>query len=207
MNKKRFVTFGCSYPFGQGLPDCIGEDSDLAPGRYPSHQSFPALIAKKLGRININLSKPGSSNKEMIYRLQKFNFENHDIVLLHWTHSERSCILDNNEASIIGPWCNDKKSKIFYKHFSTNDEIEFNNKLFVSWANYHLAQKVFQIINTKPFSFLSKIDTDFKSDNVDFLDKTINDYTVDYGSDNSHPGVKSHRLYAEYILNKLEEKQ
>lgn len=204
MIKKRLVTFGCSYPFGQGLPDCIGDNSKYAPGPNPSHQSFPALIAKKINRENINLSVPGSSNKSIVYRLQKFNFEIDDIVILHWTHSERSCIIDNNTAHIIGPWCPDKRSKIFYKQFNTDEEIEFNNKLFVSWANYYLAQKVSQVINTKPFSFLSNINTDFKSDNVEFLDKTINDYTIDYAADDSHPGIKSHRVYADYIASKLE---
>jgi hypothetical protein len=206
MNKKRFITFGCSYPFGQGLPDCIGNSSKYAPGLYPSKYSFAALISKDLDMQNVNLSRPGSSNKEIAYKVNKFAFEKDDIVLLHWTHSERSCVLNSYEPSIIGPWCTDKKSKLFYKHFNTNEEIDFNNKILISWANYYLAQKVSKIINTKPFSFLSNVNIDFKSENVEFLNKTINDYTIDYGADDAHPGVKSHRDFAKYICNEIKEK-
>jgi len=203
MSKKRLITFGCSYPYGQTLPDCIGNDI-TSPGKTPSNLSYPSLIAKKLDRTNINLAVPGSSNKSISYRVQKFNFEIDDIVLLCWTHSERSCIIEHNTASIIGPWCPDKKSKTFYKYFNTNEEIEFNNKIFISWANYYLAQRVSRIVNTRPFAFLSDVNIDLSSENVNFLDKTINDYTVDYAADNSHPGVKSHQDFANYILTVLE---
>jgi hypothetical protein len=203
MIKKRLITFGCSYPFGQGLPDCIGRNNN-EPGKTASHQAFPALIANAIDRENINLSVPGSSNKAMVYRLQKFKFEISDIVLLNWTHAERSCVINNNTASIIGPWCPDKKSKIFYKQFSTNEEIEFNNKIFISWTNYYLAQCVTQIINTKPFNYTGNTASNFKSNNVEFLDNTINDYRTDHAADGSHPGIKSHQAYADYILTVLE---
>ena len=78
MNKKRLVTFGCSYPFGQGLPDCIGHNSIYAPGPNPSLYAFPSLIAKQIGVENINLARPGASNKEIVYKVQQFQFERDD---------------------------------------------------------------------------------------------------------------------------------
>jgi len=203
MNKKRLVTFGCSYPFGHGLPDCIGNDNN-SPGKNPSNYSFPALLAKHLEMENINLSKPGSSNKEISYRIQQFEFNKDDIVILHWTHSERSCIIDNKNVNIIGPWCPDKRSKTFYKLFSTNDDIIFNTKLYLSWANLYLKTKVKKVINTKPFTFLSNLDIDFNTEEFYLLDKTINDFTIDYAIDKQHPGIKSHKSFADYVASKLE---
>jgi hypothetical protein len=204
MNKKRLITFGCSYPFGHGLPDCIGKDN-VSPGKDPSNFAFPQLISNYLNRTNVNLSRPGSSNKEMIFRIQQFDFDKDDIVILHWTHSERSCVIDNENVNIIGHWCPDKRSKTFYKLFATNDDIVFNTKLYLSWANLYLKSKVKTTINTKPFTFLSNLDVDFSTDECSLLDKTINDFTIDYAIDNLHPGIKSHKSYAEYLQKQIME--
>lgn len=47
---KKLVTAGCSFTFGQGLPD-------------PQTQSWPALLANKLNLECINLGHCGSSNE------------------------------------------------------------------------------------------------------------------------------------------------
>lgn len=202
MNKKRLIVFGCSYTFGHGLPDCIGEDKS-SPGKYPSKYVYPSLIAKKLGRKAINLSRPGSSNREICYNILNFNFEKDDIVILAWTHSERSMLLDENETEkphIIGPWCPDKKSKLFYKHFYTNPDEIFITEILYSWSNYFLLNKVEKIINIPPFLNYSRNKIELEKYNFLKTDKTILDFQIDFAADNRHPGVESNQNFASYII-------
>jgi hypothetical protein len=198
---KRIIAFGCSYAFGHGLPDCIGKDT-LSPGKYPSKYAYPSIISQKLDRQLINLSEPGSSNKEICYRILNFDFEKDDIVILSWSHTERSMIVQdeqNIKNQILGPWCSDKKSKLFYKHFYTTREDLFITELYYTWANYHLTNKVEKIINTPPlFNFSNNIN--LKKYEFIISDKSILELTIDAALDNAHPGVESHKTFAFYLL-------
>ena len=112
----RLVTFGCSYPYGHGLPDCF--DGNGGYGIEPSKFSFPELISCRYNFKNINLSRPGISNKGLIHKLQKFAFRKNDICLLAWTHVDRnSVITEDDDIKFIGPWQSDKLSTRYYKYF------------------------------------------------------------------------------------------
>ena len=52
MNWKDYalITFGCSFTYGHGLPDCIGGPDGHA-GPTPSEQAWPAMLGKI---INMN---------------------------------------------------------------------------------------------------------------------------------------------------------
>lgn len=200
MSEHRLIAFGCSYTFGHGLPDCIGSDI-MAPGLMPSQYAYPSLIATVTNRRIINLSRPGSSNKEIAYRIQNFKFNKSDMVLLSWTHSERSMIaLENSESHILGPWCPDKKSKLYYKHFYNVEEERFTTELYYSWANLFLLNKVYKVINTPPFMVHSNNFIDIKKYNFLLSEKTILDFKVDEAGDGKHPGIRSNQNFASYII-------
>lgn len=197
MNDLRLVTFGCSYAFGQCLPDCTSfNDLDLQPSKH----AYPSVISRKMRRLNVNKSRPGASNKEITYNIQNFNFMETDIVLIGWTHSNRSAIIKHNEITRIGSWIPEKLSKLYYKFFYTAQEDFFNTKLYYSWANYYLKDKVSKVINIKPIMTDRKMYINFEQDGVVLVNRTLLDYRVDRALDNRHPGMTSHRKYAKYLL-------
>jgi hypothetical protein len=85
----RLIAFGCSFTYGQGLPDCkIGENwSDFA--NTPSLLSWPFLLGKKLDIPTINKGVPGASNTEILYHILNFEFEPRDKVVIMWSLPNR----------------------------------------------------------------------------------------------------------------------
>jgi hypothetical protein len=197
-SKKRLITFGCSYPYGHGLPDCYNAETHSY-GKLPSKLSYPFLYSKELGIECINMSRPGSSIKEMCYNISRFSFQQDDIVLLAWTHTQRSCIIKKDIPHILGHWCPDKESKYYYKFFYTNLDEEVNTKIYIEWANLKLAKN--KVINLPPIVH-HREDYNFDID-VNFLGKNIDQFSIDIAVDNVHPGVKSHELYTKYLLEQL----
>jgi len=203
MRYDRIVTFGCSIPFGHGLVDCIQEDMN-SPGKFPSNFSYPALLAQKLNIVNLNLSRTGSSIKEACYNIYNFKFSKNDLVLASWSFTERTCIIeDDTDPHIIGTWCPDNRSKLYYKNFYTKSEEQYNTEMNVQWANLYLNSLGVDLINIP-------VQTDFfdvfKFRNLKiYATETINsgDFFVDHALDIKHPGEQSHIGYSDYLYNKV----
>lgn len=96
--KQKLYTFGCSYTYGHGFPDC-----ELRPGEdTPSKFAWPHLLAEHLNLPYENLSSPGCSPMELSRRfLQNVDrFTDNDIVIIVWPFFDRSCMFmsDGYEA-------------------------------------------------------------------------------------------------------------
>lgn len=198
----RLVTFGCSYAFGHGLQDCIQSDM-ISPGATPSKFTFSEIIASSLKIPHVNMAKPGSSNKQIAHSIKNFNFHKNDLVIVSWSHAERSAIIkQDNTVHIIGPWCPDKQSKLYYKHFYNISEENFNTEVLYAWSNFILLEKSVKVINTPPMVHYSNNNIDLQKYNFLITEKTIMDFKIDKALDGVHPGVKTHKIFAEYLLTK-----
>jgi hypothetical protein len=132
----RLIAFGCSLTYGHCLPS-----RDLA---------WPNQLSRVLGLDCVNMSRVGSSNKQIWHDLINFDFQEDDVVFVLWSYPSRSCVLKNKKESVsIGHWMIEESelSKTFYEQFYTKYDMETQSKLFVSHANLFLAGKKITIYN------------------------------------------------------------
>lgn len=81
MSMSRLITFGCSYTYGQGLPDCentvinTGIKKFYVNSSAPSKQGWPSILSKRLDLELVNISAPGllSNNQtaNLLYEVLK----------------------------------------------------------------------------------------------------------------------------------------
>jgi hypothetical protein len=204
----KIVAFGCSYTYGHGLYDCLDKKSN-GPGPNPSNYTYLQHLAVKL-KIDtvLNLAQPGVGNKYIMHKLDtnlhKINKE--DIVIIQWSFIDRFSILHNSEDTTnLGPWKN-KNNKIsagYYKHLYS----EYDNRKHTSWyincTNSMLKHKgVTRIINTEPPD--EQFDKSTIIDQDSYWEDCLPNHSVDRASDGNHPGLNSHRRYAEamYLAHK-----
>lgn len=197
----RLVTFGCSYPYGHGLPDCF-DKKNLGYGIEPSKFSFPELIAQHCNFENVNLSRPGISNKGIIHKLQKFTFQKGDICLLAWTHIDRSSfITEDNDIKFIGPWQKDKLSMNYYKHFFDHYDNLWNLSLYINYANLYLKNKGVIVINIQGYDAGITIDWESLVDETTIItSNNIHSHVIDIALDGKHPGIKTHEQFAKDLI-------
>ena len=178
----RLVAFGCSNTYGEALEN-------------PKEQAWPSVLAEMLNYECVNLSYPGSSPRYVIYKMQKFNFRKTDIVVVLWPEVSRyCCIQEDDSVKHIGIWyySKGKTTKNLYEEMFTKKHAEYDFDLFDSYAK--------MLFNNKNIKYLDYVGPYF------WLDK--NKYKMellDYGSDGRHPGVKSHKNFAQYVYKNIKE--
>lgn len=128
----RLIAFGCSLTYGHGLADCW-DPTLRQPLEHPSSFAWPAVAARELNRECVNTSFPGSSNKEILFKIQNFTFQSDDIATVLWSFPGRSCTIkvdaeifdgqkfDNSVFERIVP--SNTKSENFYKSYNEVDAI------------------------------------------------------------------------------------
>jgi len=209
---KRLIVFGCSYAYGQGLPDCHQPPAN--PGKHPSLQGWPNIVGNKLGRIVINNSSPGSSNLEILHKVRNFKFEKDDICIIHWTFIERWGILEKGKYNVIGPWQNTTQSKGFYKNVYNDFTGIFLAKVFADNASYYLKNENIKYLSFEPiihhtirdlYEDYLEYDTEHKFKNLTFYHNNKLFPDADFGLDNAHPGPNTHKRFANYVIECLNE--
>lgn len=112
----RLVTFGCSLTYGHGLIDCHGKRG--TPGPLPSQYAWPQILANNLGIECINCSEPGASDKQIWKTILDTPLYPEDLVIVHWSHLDRWCIIEEDFVNKIGFWNTkkNKQSKVFFKY-------------------------------------------------------------------------------------------
>jgi len=186
----RLIAFGCSMTYGHCLPS-----RDLA---------WPSQLSRVLGLDCVNMSRVGSSNKQIWHDLINFDFQEDDIVFVLWSYPSRSCVLKNKKESInIGHWLIEESqlSKTFYENFYTKYDMETQSKLFVSHANLFLAGKKITIYNL----CIEKSHTLLFEMGVNHIPLHFGSYEKIFpkADDNLHPGVDAHAMFSRDILMHL----
>ena len=194
LNKtNRLITFGCSYTFGIGLPDCKYGDKN------PSKLGWPTLLSDRMGAELVNISASGASNFEILYNILNFDFQDTDTVVIMWTHFYREYyftkwfpLLSNRQ---FGPWTTGRIARKWVEQMNDKD---FAMK---SWAHIHHAGLYLKSKAVKHIHFpawpndLLKYPVNYEISNL-YLDGFVK---VDLGHDNGHPGVESNKQTAERI--------
>jgi hypothetical protein len=198
----RLITFGCSYTFGTGLPDCI-ETS------IPSNLGWPAILGKLMDRTVVNVSAGGASNFEILYNILNFKFDEQDTVVIMWTHYSRDTFF---RKLFSKRWPIDRISgwsagNNFIRIVTDpnvmigNKWIEnMNDKTFIikSWAYMHHADLYLKSKNIKylhtpvDYDELSRYKQTFTVNNLYTAGMPSLDKCLD-----GHPGIESNKQTAE----------
>ena len=146
----RLVAFGCSFTYGDELPDCVsGLDT-------PSKQAWPQVAADILGLECVNRGKSGIGNKHILHEIMTFDFQKSDTVVIMWSFFSRHCVIcDDSSVVDISHWNTDKdntedvtESELWIKNASyayyvnpglqTELDDLFNNLIYIQQAHSYL---------------------------------------------------------------------
>lgn len=201
----RLVAFGCSITYGAGLPDYV--DPGM-PNFGPSKYAWPALVAKSLNLAVVNKSSLGASNLKILNEILNFDFNSDDTVVIMWSFYQRDMLYYNDKIVEIGHWVENDIAKSYYEAHSDYD-MAMKSAIHIHHADLFLKNK-----NIKALHLIKNANDDtvlknlLKDKNLKWFDTTyhdmVNEY-IDLGSDNRHPGLKTHVLMSKIILSKLKE--
>ena len=203
----RLVAFGCSNTQGQSLPDI--EDGSHKCSWY----AWPAVLAKNLGFAVWNRAHGGASNKFILHRLLNTDFEKTDVVVIMWTAFCRSCFIhedkvlrmlpsDINREVIRHKEANRLHSAYYYEHFDSDYNAWYDSMVQINLAKAHLDSLGLKNLHFTwdPSPYQRKRPNWSK---VQLIHKFFPE--VDFASDNSHPGIKSQKIMAEFMQKHLEQ--
>jgi len=206
----KLLTFGCSNTYGHGLPDCWDADKKL-PTENPSKFAWPSLLAKHMSLVCNNLSRPGSSCKEVWWKIVNTKFDRSDIVIVLWPNLDRSCIIDPENPEFpehLAHWARTRAGKYFTQlhTFRNAYDREIEGKQQIQLADIYLKNQGVENV----YHFITQEDnwsTDFQWFDVEIhgADNQAWGYRYfDKALDNHHPGIRSHQMLAEYIHKTIE---
>jgi hypothetical protein len=219
--KKILLTNGCSFVNGAGLQDRESE-------RWSYH------LAKKLNMEDINLSSEGASNDRILRTTIEWLKENKDklsdvLVVIGWTQMTRTEFFND----VIGKWENQnflsfgdgsedyygEQSKVKHIHKSPDDtwwrvylkyyfSMEQRYNSFFNSILY--SQSIFKSFGIDYIYFASFDNELEKISFEDLIDEKhiIRDNMIlnDFSDDAGHPGIKSHKKWADFLFEKIVEK-
>lgn len=209
----RLFSFGCSHTFGDSLFD---EFPRAKKGIHiASNYAWPNILAQKLNRRCINLSRKGASNKEICYHILNTNFFTEDFVFILWTYSDRTCVFQNdftikqlsiNQNSHSVDALN-KENKIYYTHFNTDYDSIINDYCYFNLANLYLQTLNLELVVNLLITN-DQVNNNFVPlfwNKVKFLDIYFDNFRSIYpkASDGGHLGEEGHIVYANKIFDKL----
>lgn len=199
----RLVTFGCSFTYGQSLPDCHEDIS------RPSNFAWPKLLSDKLNYECVNLSSPGSGNFQILMNVLKTDFKTDDLVILAFSYFHRYDFYQMTDKIGEGTSINFKQAKhkqIIMSEMWALDNYQEKNY----WDNWLAIQHCELFLNfkkVKNYSFLN-LPYGAKENKPNLLELSgfmddVRCVGVDVALDNQHPGIRSHKILAEKLWNKL----
>ena len=153
----RLVTFGCSFVYGHGLPDCYNTDGSAGPN--PSKFAWPQLLADKLGYECVNLSRCGSGNFEIFLKVLQTEFLPDDLVIIAWSFFPRFdyyTMLNIEGEGRRVPLSVDKSdifSNIVAEQLRINENYPEKN-FWDNWLTIHHCELLLNSKNIKNFSYI-----------------------------------------------------
>ena len=201
----RLVTFGCSFTYGHGLPDCHVEPN--LPGDSPSQHAWPNLLAKKLGYDCLNLSVCGSGNYQILLDILRTDFKPDDVVVIGYSYFTRFNyyqMIDKISEGALVKYETAKHKLILLRDL--NLISHYDEKLY--WDNWLVMQHAELLLNSKNIKNYSFLNVphgaiENKPDLIELNNffNTIHLISKDYALDKKHPGIMSHRLQSEHLYS------
>ena len=204
----RLITFGCSYAYGTGLPDCNNWMFDKLHNLKPSKLGWSSLLADKMKVECVNESFPGSSNTEILYNVLKFDYKSDDTVVIMWTHFVRDMLFNFPHKfpffrDRLGPWAKTHQERKWAEYLSEKD-YAMKSWFNIQHADLHLQKQGVNYIhypatpeelNKNKLNFIQV--ENYHSDGIVYLDTA---------TDDMHPGIKSNQLLCDSIYRRLNDR-
>lgn len=202
----RFITFGCSHTFGEGI-----SEEDVSDRTTPSRYSWPSLIQQKYKIPVINYSRPGASNHFILNSVREHKWQKNDIALVLFTYPIRYSYYKEEEKTCENIIPNISRSKgeeqkickSFYKNFS-NYHVEKVNLIDVE--HVYLFLKYYKIPYLTRFSknftlVTDELNQEIKQDlQVNFTNFSSQFLENErYGYDGMHFSKKVHEEWTNHI--------
>lgn len=125
----RFIAFGCSYTWGDGI---LPGDSWDTP---PSAASWVQNLSNQFNIPLVNLASSGGSNSLILHQIKNHQWQAGDIALILWTFLERSTIYDSPDS---------------FRHVSSyhikNKSRDYVKKYYTLYPEYHISYTSLQEI-------------------------------------------------------------
>ena len=208
--KNRLITFGCSYTYGQGLPDC--QSTKILKFTFDSAKSsklgWAQQVADELGLELVNKGIPGASNLEILHSILEFDFRDTDTVVIMWSHILRDIVITRLFNLIpvkrrLGTW---KKSNLSMKWIEYLSEEDYAMR---TWVYMHHAGLYLKTSNIKYIHYPATM-TELNNFTIPKI-KIDNLYTsgiirLDQCENGDiHPGLKSNTATAAVISEILKQ--
>ena len=221
----RFVAFGCSHTWGDGIVPGDTRNQREANGGIgftlmhhdspPSKFSWVQHLSNKFNVPVLNLACSGSSNAYILHKIRNHDWQKDDIGLILWTFIERDVIFeDTNIFEHVGPNFGkyNKYSKKYYKIFPKFHN-EFMSLMHIEHAYFYLRSKNISMISrfydkdiTLPLdNFDKKMAEDFqKIALLEVYNLLTNKFKKpQVGADGMHCNSLVHELFAQSIEPEL----
>ena len=194
--KQKLYTFGCSFTYGQGFPDCDNICMSANPNTPASKHAWPNHVADGLDLPFENLASPGCSPFELGRRFLRniHKMSESDIVVIAWPYFDRTCILVNSGTEamvkftpgigIIDSPGNDllpMDTEYYFKHFTTPTHQLESFMMASKLVDAHCKLKglnVIQSIFLKEYK--DQLNEALKSPDYDWYDVKIENNTFDF---------------------------
>lgn len=162
----RIVAFGCSHTYGSCLEDCVvfsDEHQMYLPKDEPSKLAWPSILGQLMSLGVINKSRPGASNKEILWSLLHYkDFSNSDIVIIQWTHLTRHLIINESAKDSkrltrlnLNHKSLDKRNLVYFRHFYCSEDAAWELFRTIDHVNLRLAGCVNKVVHL--FSDLKEV--------------------------------------------------
>lgn len=183
----RLVTFGCSLTYGQYLDNS-------------SEQSWPSVLAKKLGIVCDNQAVNGASTKQIWWNIINYDFSPQDTVIILWSHLDRWCIIKSDQVESLNVWDVEKnhKTRTYYEHIHDDYDMLVQYLLMVNHAKQYLdSQRVAKQIHLTA----NPIDQNFIWNQTEFVPVDMSYIRKQFpkAQDNHHPGSEAHKEFAKQV--------
>ena len=219
----RIITFGCSFTYGAGLPDCNPaytlRNTLFTNTAKPSKFVWATLLGEKLGLEVVNMAEPGISNTEILYNLLEFKYQTDDIVIVMWSNYPRDIMFTKG---FVSKNTNTRFSNLKRRLFNKGLAAFTRNKETKLWIKY-MSEYDYCV---KTQMYMHHADLFFRSSNINYihypaspheLDEVSLDFLPVHNScydglfwvdrtPDGHHGIESNKLVAENIIKFLKEK-
>jgi len=196
----RLITFGCSYTYGEGLPD-VKRIPIIDQPSSPSKLGWASLLSQNLGLELVNMGYPGSSNTEILYNILTFDFKEDDTVIIMWTHPVRDIVFDKWTPitfmrTRLGFWKKETNK-------SWEEKVNIKDYIIKTWMCIHHADLFLTSRKLKYIHYPQDI-TEIETHRINEI-KINNLYThgfykIDKVPD-GHPGIKSNVATAQQLYD------
>jgi hypothetical protein len=203
----KIQSFGCSFLAGDELSD-------------PT-QTWPAIIAQRLGLGHDNHARGGVGNLRICHRVLHHARNSDTIVIVNWTFADRVDLNPGNHRwKTIRPGETIPLNEIYYKHLQSDWQDKLNSLIWVSTAIEYLQDQKIPFLMTYMDHLLFEQRPSDNSHAIRYLQSKISPHLRNFDGDNflewskkkqfliterNHPMDTAHHAAADHWINQVKD--